>query len=42
MKKPPGGIVELQDADPGPEPLIEQGVPPGAFVEILKDEIVDG
>jgi hypothetical protein len=31
-----------QDADPGPELLKEQGVPPWALVEILQDEIVDG
>jgi hypothetical protein len=36
------GVVERQDADPGPEPLMEQGVPSPEVVEILKDEIVDG
>jgi len=37
----PMGVVEKQDADPGPEPLIEQGGPSTAKDEILKDEIVD-
>jgi hypothetical protein len=31
-----------QDADPGPESLKEQGVPPWALVEMLQDEIIDG
>jgi hypothetical protein len=40
----PGGKKpeEEQDSDAGPEPLKEQGCPPWALVEILKDEIVDG